>query len=626
MSGWADDQFFDNENNDEDGDDNDNGDGIQTDADSIVEDIISSSSSAVTRDWYVLEAADANFNAGYIASQSDERLTADNIFHYCCIPLKEMKQSIEMLKLQIMELAKKRVNEQNLRQPSLFLTSGAEIEAAIQEVVGKFTLNREQTRAFHIVANHSQSQSKVGSQLLMGIFGEGGTGKSRVIEAIGHWFHLINQAQRLIVTATTGAAAVKIHGSTLHSAVGIPVESGDRDKQIKVAKVTDKQVLRWKELDYVIVDEVSMMDAKVMMQLNKTLNLLRGSHKKHEAKPFGGVNVLFFGDFFQLPAVSKLDLWRSKLGRWQQGHDLWRSLNTVVTLTQQMRQAEDPHFAEAMGRIRIHEPTDEDITMLNSRIGAPIPHSSAAPIIVRRHYVRHAINLQTLQETAKTHAMPILHCKAEVVANYGLSLHQIYSIIQGPKKAMGDGVLSLIPGSPLMITKNLSHLPMLLVNGAIVEFYGFSNSTDQSSTSGIIDLPDYMLVRLQPKTDDETIHLSGLPVNVVPIWPESFKYNAGHGKWARLKQFPVTLAYAITDFKCQSQTYEWLRVDIKRPHVGASSVMSPYVQLSRGQSLQRLSILRPFDADDLRAPISEELKAELRWEQEINETTARMYP
>ena len=173
----------------------------------------------------MLEAADANLDAGYYASQSDQRSAALNTFNYCTIPLKEMKQSIEMLKLQMTELAKKQVNEQCARQPSVFLTSGAEIEAAILEVVQKFTLNREQTRAFSIVANHSLGQSKVGTQLLMGIFGEGGTEKSHIIEAIHDWFNLINQAQRLIITATTGAAVVKINGSTLRSAVGIPIES-----------------------------------------------------------------------------------------------------------------------------------------------------------------------------------------------------------------------------------------------------------------------------------------------------------------------------------------------------------------------------------------------------------------
>ena len=139
-----------------------------------------------------------------------------------------------------------------------------------------------------------------------------------------------------------------------------------------------------------------------------------------------------------------------------------------------------------------------------------------------------------------------------------------------------------------MITKNLNRLPIPLVNGAIVEFYGFSGSTkDNDGTSTIIDLPQYMLIRIHSQ-NEEDIHIPGLSVNVVPIWSESFRYSVGHGRWARIKQFPVTLAYAITDFKCQGQTYEWLRVDIKRPHTGAASVMSPYVQLSRGQALQRL--------------------------------------
>src|SRR5436190_18254515 len=115
-----------------------------------------------------------------------------------------------------------------------------------------------------------------------------------------------------------------------------------------------------------------------------------------------------------------------------------------------------------------------------------------------------------------------------------------------------------------------------------------------------------MLIKFQSE-NEEIICIPGLPVNVVAIWLESFRYNAGHGRWVRLRQFPVTLAYAITDFKCQAQTYEWLRVDNKKPHTGAASVMSLYVQLSHGQALQRLSILRPFDPKDLCAPIPEEL-------------------
>src|SRR5947207_5294041 len=262
--------------------------------------------------------------------------------------------------------------------------------------------------------------------------------------------------------------------------------------------------------------------------------------------------------------------------------------------------------------------------MLNSRIGAPIADSRAVPITVRRHYVRHALNRQKLKEAATATNTAITHCKATVVSNYGLSMHRLYSIIQGPKKTFGDGILSVIPGAPLMITKNQNHLPIALVNGAIVKFYGFGGDENPDPASTIIDLPQYMLVRLSSESK-ETIHIPGLPINVVPVWPVSFTYKMGHGRWTRLKQFPVTLAYAITDFKSQSQTFEWLRVDIKKPHTGAASVMSPYVQLSRGQALQRLSILRPFNPDDLRAPIPDELLAELKWEQEMSTRTLVLY-
>jgi hypothetical protein len=599
----------------------------EIDADEDLDDIIDGIMSSLfqqNNDWYVQEALDANLDSGYLSSPADWEMVEGNTCYYCRASIDEMKNAIEVLKIQMKESAEATIVSHSLKEPSVFLTGPAEIEVAIQDLIRKYTLNREQSRALRIVAHQSLGINRVGDQLLMGVFGEGGTGKSRVIEAIRGWFNFIGQGHRLIVTATTGAAAVRINGSTLHSAVGIPVEAGDREKEIKVSRVTDKQVLRWKQIDYIVIDEVSMMDAKVMMQLNKTLNLLRGSNQEHDGKPFGGVNILFFGDFFQLPSVSKLDLWRDKLGRWQQAHDLWRSLNAVIILTQQMRQAEDSRYAEAMARLRIHEPTDEDIAMLNSRIGAPIPNMPSAPIIVRRHYVRHALNLQKLKETAAATNTPIIHCKAEVVSNHELSMHQLYSIIQGPKKSFGDGILSVIPGAPLMITKNLNHLPVPLVNGSIVEFYGFSNDTNPDRTSAIIDLPRYMLVKLRSE-DQKSVQIPGLPVNVVPIWPESFRYNAGHGRWARLKQFPATLAYAITDFKCQGQTYEWLRVDIKKPHTGAASVMSPYVQLSRAQSLQRLSILRPFNSEDLRTPIPNELAIELEWEQRMSELTMQIY-
>src|SRR5204862_5632458 len=82
-------------------------------------------------------------------------------------------------------------------QPHVFLMDGIEYQHAILEIVNRFTLNDEQKLAVHVIADHSTGRSKVGAQLLMGIFGEGGTGKSRLIEAIRPWFAELSRSKHL---------------------------------------------------------------------------------------------------------------------------------------------------------------------------------------------------------------------------------------------------------------------------------------------------------------------------------------------------------------------------------------------------------------------------------------------
>ena len=146
-------------------------------------------------------------------------------------------------------------------QPHVFLTDGTEYQHAILEIVNRFTLNDKQKVALHVITDHTTGWSKIGAQLLMGIFGEGGTGKSRLIEAIRAWFAALSRSNELIVTATTETAAFNVKGRTLHSAVGIPVENGDG---VRVVATSDKKAKEWQDRHYLIVDEVSMMDCKVI--------------------------------------------------------------------------------------------------------------------------------------------------------------------------------------------------------------------------------------------------------------------------------------------------------------------------------------------------------------------------
>ena len=98
--------------------------------------------------------------------------------------------------------------------PHIFLTDGTQIARGVQTIIQQFNLNDDQAFAFQIIVDHTIGRSKVGSQLRMGIFGEGGTGKSTLIDAVRAWFKFCGREQELIVTATTGAAASKINGYT----------------------------------------------------------------------------------------------------------------------------------------------------------------------------------------------------------------------------------------------------------------------------------------------------------------------------------------------------------------------------------------------------------------------------
>jgi hypothetical protein len=141
-----------------------------------------------------------------------------------------------------------------------------EHDEAIHHIIVQFSINVEPTRAFRILAYHSLGISKFGNQLLMGLFGEAGTGKSRVVNAIRAWFVYLNRSDELVVTATTGTAAFNIRRETLHSALGIAVEWNQQN-----AKMSKKKKDEWAPRWYLIIDEVSMLDCKMMIKLHNKL-------------------------------------------------------------------------------------------------------------------------------------------------------------------------------------------------------------------------------------------------------------------------------------------------------------------------------------------------------------------
>ena len=174
--------------------------------------------------------------------------------------------------------------------------------------------------------------------------GMGGTGKSQVIKALISFFQERNEMHRFLVVAPTGSAAALLNGSTYHSVLGI---NDNSDKTSNVIKNLSQVRSRLDGVDYIFLDEVSMLSCqdmyKISCQIAKSLNV-------HD-QAFGGMNMIFAGDFAQLPPVmGKAPLYSGTVGTRTHsrmsvsdqesaiGKALWHQVTTVVILRQNMRQ------------------------------------------------------------------------------------------------------------------------------------------------------------------------------------------------------------------------------------------------------------------------------------------------
>lgn len=227
---------------------------------------------------------------------------------------------------------------------------------------------------------------------------------------------------------------------------------------------------------------------------------------------------------------------------------------------------------------------------------------------------------------AQERGFEITYCLGKVLKKSpSISNEMIYRIQQRSKNDSQDAILALIPGCPLMITQN-QNSEIGLVNGGMVEFVGFHHDlhSPDDVDDQVVYPPPYMLVRIVEGPGSE-VQLPDLPQGVVPLAPVKFTVNE-KSRSVTLLQFPVTLGYAITDYKCQGSTYKNILIlDLRKPGDGSSPAASAYVQLSRAKSLNQVYILRSFDPCKLMTPLSKYLVAELKWEKTMDEKTMEAF-
>ena len=211
-----------------------------------------------------------------------------------------------------------------------------------------------------------------------------------------------------ILSAPTGKAAFNIKGTPIHSAFGLPVTQGGESWQALNPDVANKFRIILKDLKLIIIDDISMVGAKVFNQIDKRLRQIFKNNK-----PFGGISLIVFGDFIQLRPVGDSYIFQSdKSNNYSDltGSYLWL-LFKYYKLTEIMRQKDDLKFAEALNGLGYGVMTEEHIKLLESRT-----FSSISDDILQK-----SINLFYTNAKAEALNNKILNdLKTEGIVNYAI--------------------------------------------------------------------------------------------------------------------------------------------------------------------------------------------------------------
>lgn len=203
-----------------------------------------------------------------------------------------------------------------------------------EEVVTEIFLSAEQQRVVDIVVQKKESIFFTGSA---------GTGKSVVLKEIVKACRGV-YGDNFGVTASTGMAACNIQGQTLHRYLGIGLGRDPVDKLAKRINKNSVVLRRWQQMRLLIIDEISMIDAALFDKIEAVARVVRKSDR-----PFGGIQVVACGDFYQLPPVNKEG--RPKFCF--EGNSWGRVIKRAIVLKQVFRQRGDSEFIDMLNALRV---------------------------------------------------------------------------------------------------------------------------------------------------------------------------------------------------------------------------------------------------------------------------------
>ena len=391
------------------------------------------------------------------------------------------------------------------------------------------------------------------------ITGRAGTGKSTLLQL----FRDTTQ-KRVVVLAPTGVAALNVRGQTIHSFFGFP------GKPIQKSDIRRRRYRKlYEKLEVLIIDEISMVRADMLDNIDYFLRINRGINL-----PFGGVQVIFFGDLFQLPPVVASEE-EHMLFRYYYDSPYFFSAKVFVEEGFEMEKVElrttyrqsSPHFIRLLDAVRLNQVDYDDLEDLNQRYFEDFEAEDFYITLSARNKVADEINRSQLARLQS----PVFSYRASVRGEFH------------PRLFPTELDLELRVGAQVMFVKN--DPDKQFVNGSIGKVVALTTDSiqvalqNEDGSTKMIDVKKLEWEILKYKTTEDDI--SKIDAQVVGTFT----------------QYPLKLAWAITIHKSQGKSFD--KVIINLGAKGAFEHGQTYVALSRCRSLEGLVLKHRLNPRDI---------------------------
>jgi len=408
--------------------------------------------------------------------------------------------------------------------------------------------------------------------------GKAGTGKTTLLKYVREHCH-----KKMAVAAPTGVAAMNAGGTTLHALFWLPfglyIEDyelawNDDDSHIynkrrlfgKV-KLTKQRRALLQELELLVIDEVSMLRADTLDAIDAILKTVR-----RDARPFGGLQVLFIGDLYQLPPVVKDTTWEV-MSRYYSSPFFFdakvlREHPPVLLELKKIYRQSDQAFIDMLNNIRNNCCTPEQLEALNRYYQPDFTPSKAEPYITltTHNHRADAINRRELDTLPGKHIV----LRAAIKDDFPESLYP------------ADADLALKIGAQVMFIRNDSGEDRRYYNGKI----GYVKHIDASGDALIVDFTD----------GSEAVEVRREAWENIRYHYDKVDDRVNEEVLGTFAQFPLRLAWAITIHKSQGLTFDRAIVDVGNSFAAGQV----YVALSRLRTLDGLVLLSRVSAHNIR--------------------------